>query len=535
MIAQEVREKEWNNRRLPRALNFDGEYVGFMKSNLPFGVTVMTGDHHLFTTPPTHSFEVSADCQLHLKHATRLCKVFGDNAIEPHCYVAHAHEAESAFVCEFGVPSGRLLVAFPTVMNPKGVLRCLADGIPMGQLLDTGVDVSAPVQSPPPAKPQPQQSSKPLPASLLPVSPSLVVLSPAKPNFAHVTTARITEAHVPALVAQQFGAYITCFKPKDDDVRWAKRFANFKRQLTWWATKTHVSIYVNFSGWSFKEVEDFISDKSPEMKKIVKRISNYMFSPRPQPLIVNRIKCLEKFYDSDHRWGIMLDDDAVLSDDEHHNSSWRMFAEMAVNEHDYAGVDVFFPINGAKAAWQKDVNGLENVVQTINGETVTVAEFKYPDNAERHRLNHVFTTNTDLKGSMFVVRNFRKEGRPEVLPDASYTLHGEDTYFAMLAISMGYSVRRCNNIILKELTGKHDSYFGLPEARIEAMREGNLRLVEMFAGKRLRMKREGDPSFRSNGKDAGEVKVRDHLLYKDDFILECLGEAPKTLEVAKPQ
>jgi hypothetical protein len=230
-----------------------------------------------------------------------------------------------------------------------------------------------------------------------------------------------------------------------------------------------------------------------------------MFSPRPQPLVVNRTKCLENFYDSDHRWGIMLDDDAVLSDDEHHNSSWRMFAEMAVNEHDYAGVDVFFPINGAKAAWQKDVNGLENVEQTINGETVTVAEFKYPDNAERHRLNHVFTTNTDLKGSMFVVRNFRKEGRPEVLPDASYTLHGEDTYF------------------------------GLPEARIEAMREGNLRLVEMFAGKRLRMKREGDPSFRSKGKDAGEVKVRDHLLYKDDFILECLGEAPKTLEVAKPQ
>lgn len=525
MIAEDLRKREWRNRRLPRALDFDGAHIGFMKTNLPFGVTVMTRDHHLFTIPPTHSFIVSAECQLHVKHATRLCKVFGDAAIEPHCYVVHAHEAESAFVCEAGVPGGRFLVAFPTVMNPKGVLRCLAEDIPLGQLVDTGVDVSEPAQSPAAAS-----QTVPLQPGAAPPS----VTSAAKPDYTHVTTARIGEEHVSMLVRQQFGAYITCYRPKDD-LKWAKRFTNFKKQLTWWATKTDVSIYLNFSGWKYKEIEDFINDKSPEMKKILKRVVEYD-NPKAQPLIDNRIKCLDKFYCSDHRWGIIMDDDAALMSDAHHNSSWRMFAEMAVNGPDhYKGVDVFFPINPQKSAWQKDVNGIETVKTVVDGVTTKKRVFTKPQNLERHRLNHVFTANTDLKGSMFVVRNFRLEGRPEVLPDPSYTLHGEDTYFAMLAISLGYSVRRCNNMVLDEYTLPNDSHFGLPSERRDAMREGNQRLVEMFGDRGLRMKRPGDRHYQSVNEKTGEVTVNDHLLFKDDFILECLGKKPQPLDRPKPQ
>ncbi len=231
-----------------------------------------------------------------------------------------------------------------------------------------------------------------------------------------------------------------------------------------------------------------MTDKSPEMKKINSRIVDFDRSIR-QSLIANRIKCLDKFYASNHKWGIMLDDDAVLSDDVHHNSSWRIFAEMAVNPHSYSGVDVFFPVNPRKTPWQKDVNGFVTHKTIINGREVKKRVWGLPQNYERHRLNHVFTANTDLKGSMFMVRNFRLAGEALVMPDPTYALHGEDTYFAMLAISMGYRVRRCNNIILKEYTGKNDTYFGLPEARKEAMRIGNLRLVEIFKDKGLRMMR----------------------------------------------
>lgn len=310
---------------------------------------------------------------------------------------------------------------------------------------------------------------------------------------------------IAAAVRRQFGAYITCYRPKGDDASWFRRLANLKKQITWWATKTDVSLYLNLSGWKLGEVEDFINDKAAEMRPVLDRVVAYD-NPKAQPLINNRIRCLEKFYASEHRWGIMLDDDAVLSDDAHHNSSWRLFAEMAENGLDrYAGVDVFFPINPAKSPWGLEVNGVKDDVVIK------------PENAERHHLNHVFTANTDLKGSMFVVRNFRLEDRPVVLPDSAYTSHGEDTYFAMLAISMGYSVRRCNNIILKELTLPRDSYFGEPNARRDAMREGNERLVELFGHRGLRMKQEPD-----------------HLLDKGEFIRQCLGGKPQPLDVPKP-
>ena len=152
----------------------------------------------------------------------------------------------------------------------------------------------------------------------------------------------------------------------------------------------------------------------------------------------------------------MMDDDAILYD-EHHNSGSEIFAEMAANGPDaYRGLDVFFPIfprkHGFNAEWAKDRDLFEN--------------------------NHVFRRNLDLKGSMFIVRNFLKKGRTPVLPRSDFLLHGEDTLFAVEAVAKGCTVMECWNIVLKELTAR--SHFERGGGRKEAMREGNAKIAELY-------------------------------------------------------
>ncbi|CAO4135370.1 hypothetical protein [Methylorubrum extorquens] len=109
----------------------------------PLYVVVLQRDYPLFDVPASHKFETSRECQLHIKHAERLCKVFGAKGIEPDCYVAHAHEAESAFVCEVSLDGAHLLVAFPTVLNPKGELRCLAEDLVLAEVLGQSISFNA--------------------------------------------------------------------------------------------------------------------------------------------------------------------------------------------------------------------------------------------------------------------------------------------------------------------------------------------------------------------------------------------------------
>ena len=474
---------------LPEVLNFisdqTGISVGFNEADLPFQSIAFNLTSYLFIG---NSHILIRDERFwQVQDAHRLSRTLIDLKVDALVSFVDVDQPQGALCVGAMLEQDQLLILMPLIHTPAGDRIYACDAL---------TDVMQPVVMP--ALPS-------LATPMVVAAPE--TRGPAMSSFGpHVSEERINEDHVPMLVRRQWGAYITCFRPKDNDALWAKRFTNFRRQLIWWATKTDVSIYLNLNGWTFKEFNDFLVGDSPEMKKVLKRVVDFLYNAQDQRLINNRVKCLEHFYASEHRWGIMLDDDAVLSDEEHHNSSWRLFAEMSVNEHNYEGVDVFFPINAAKSPWGLEVNGIKDDVVVK------------PDNAERHRLNHVFTGNTDLKGSMFVVRNFRQSHQPVVMPDPAYTLHGEDTYFAMLAISMGYSVRRCNNIILREFTSPRDSYFGEPEARRDAMREGNLRLAEMFADKGLRMKQ--DP---------------EHLLFKDDFIRHCLGGKPVSLEVPKPQ
>jgi hypothetical protein len=280
-----------------------------------------------------------------------------------------------------------------------------------------------------------------------------------------------------------FAAYIISFAP-DDAVHRSLRLSNLLRQLYWWRTRTDLPVFLVASGWRDKDLQ-----RHEEIRKLPDRHGSILRVPS-QAIAQNRVDCLNHFYSSEFDWGIIMDDDAVLYDQDH-NSGSKLFSEMAVNgAAAYDGVDVFFPINPAKMGFRKT----------------------WASKPELFGTNHVFKRNLDLKGSMFVVRNFRKQGRSVVLPNPNFHLHGEDTQFALESVAMGYSVMRCWNIVLEELEG--ESFFA--EARKAAMKQGNEWLSEQYRGLGLKMQPDS------------------HLLDKRAFLDQCWGHKRKTITVGKP-
>jgi hypothetical protein len=283
-----------------------------------------------------------------------------------------------------------------------------------------------------------------------------------------------------------FGAFITSHLP-DQPEHERQRKHNLKRQLRWWRLMTDIPVTVIASNWTDEKITDF-----PEFSFLKDRGGQVIRVPG-QSLIHNRVLCLELLYESQFDWGIIMDDDAVLYHSPSHNSGGEFFAEMAENGPAlYKLVDVFFPINPGKIGFTP-----------IWAETPPL-----------YRDNHVFQRNQDLKGSMSIVRNFPKFGRPPVLPSTSFQLHGEDTLFALEAIANGCTVHRCENIVLNELGSA--SHF--PD-RVAGMKLGNQRLVEMYGHLGLRMRTH--PS-------------KNHLLDRTEFISKARVRQPYRITVPKP-
>lgn len=251
-----------------------------------------------------------------------------------------------------------------------------------------------------------------------------------------------------------FGAYIVSYLPDRPKIRKERR-DDLVVVLVWWMTKTSIPITLIAFNW---QASDFALLKfSIDVAKL-----NIIEQPG-RPLIHNRTTGLEAFYDSDHEWGIMLDDDAVLYDGPQHNRGPGLFPEMIANGiKAYQEIDVFFPINPQKIGFSPIYKAAPSL----------------------YAAHHVFERSIDLKGSMFVVRNFRKEGKSVVLPDPTFTLHGEDRYFALEAVKNGYSVMRCENIVLKELSGT--SHFGTE--RVAQMKTGYTKLAQMYDSNGLKMR-----------------------------------------------
>ena len=284
----------------------------------------------------------------------------------------------------------------------------------------------------------------------------------------------------PYKAAEMFAAYIVSYLPDVPEHR-VKRRLNLQKQLRWWRQMTDIPVHVLASNWTTLGLSG-----DPELALLANHGGGVTVVPS-QSLILNRIACLNAFYASGHRWGIMMDGAA-------YNSGGAFFSEMARNPSStYNGVDVFFPINPAKRPGQ---NRIWQKVPTL-----------YSD-------YHVFEANYDLKGSMFVVRNFRLDGRAQILPPAGHRLHGEDTLFAIEAISKGCSVFRCGNIVLKEFYGP--SHFGHSKAVIRA---GNAAIAAMYAAQGLKMNVMPSP---------------DHLLDRSAMLVHCLAGKPRQVVVRKP-
>ena len=185
----------------------------------------------------------------------------------------------------------------------------------------------------------------------------------------------------------------------DDAAKRTDRLRVHNDQLDCWLNHTNLKINVyamNYSDQDFR-TED--------------RITYKILTPRrANPA---RLEAFKDFYASDAHWGIMMDNDASLYSASHHNSSYKLFEEMSSHIEDYKTIGVFQPINPGKQPFNHFIN----------------------DDVHTH--NHVFARNMDLKGSMMIVRNFRKYNQPEVWPDPSY-IYGDDTKIAMDAVRLGH-------------------------------------------------------------------------------------------------
>ncbi|MEB3047687.1 hypothetical protein [Rhizobium mulingense] len=359
----------------------------------------------------------------------------------------------------------------------------------------TAALVPPPISPTPPSGPKGRNPSKSPtsgePAALITPVASLSSSEPRPRSYKLIEKNRRSKTNFPASPSSSgraFGAFITSFLPEDPGHRADRKF-DIEWQLEWWRRMTDIPVHVIASNWTDEEVA-----ASNELRLLSKR-GGGVTRVGPRILIENRVACLKQLYQSDFDWGIIMDDDAVLMQAENHNSSYRLFAEMAVKgKAAYDGVDVFAPIYGRKVPFNKELNGTGNP----------------------YAANHVFKKNTDLKGSMIVVRNFAKDGRPLLLPDASFRCHGEDTYLALQAVSLGYSTMTSWNMVLEELSGESTFAAG-DDDRTEKMREGHERLVSEFGQFGLRM------------------KPGSHSLDKRDFERDCWGEKATQVTVPKPQ
>lgn len=264
-----------------------------------------------------------------------------------------------------------------------------------------------------------------------------------------------------------FAAYISSFLPVDNQELRDSRSAITKRQIQWWLDKTEVPIHVVSMNY---ELSDYLSANS--------RLT-YHDNP-PLKLTPARRVGFEMFYESDYDFGIMMDDDAILYDKPQHNLGPKLFDEMADQIHAYTNVDVFFPINPQKIGF--------NPIWNKN-------PAKYLD-------NHVFKRSMDLKGSMFVVRNFRKYGKTEVFPDLEFNWQ-EDTKFAIDCVAAGHTVLQSHNLVLHELSGKASHFAAAADLRIPRMLDGNTRIAQQYKHLGLRMQADS------------------HLLDRSDFMRTC--------------
>lgn len=146
-----------------------------------------------------------------------------------------------------------------------------------------------------------------------------------------------------------------------------------------------------------------------------------------------RNRLLKVFYDSDEDFAVFADNDAVVK----YLADFDFFAEM--RKHDMDGVDLMIPLNPIRLPFNKH----------------------YAENKVMYDENFVFERATDLKGSLFILRNLKKFYGREVYFDEDYftlagksIVPGEDTDFLLNMLSEGFMCYMVRNVVLKEFSVK---------------------------------------------------------------------------------
>ncbi|PYE45243.1 hypothetical protein DFI02_102687 [Rhizobium sp. PP-F2F-G20b] len=444
-----------------------------------------------FPSPPA---AIDAQMELSLADIGEFWKTASAYSEDLGGYIADGDVADAAFCIDHTFEDGdHFEYVSPMVLGVSMARTQVCEGFTAASLPPPASPTppSGPKGRTPPKPPTSGPSAVAVPSAASPSSPPAMSSATRPRSRTLIDKNRRAKTIFPAAPSSSgraFGAFITSYLPDDAEHRTDRKF-DFEWQLEWWRRMTDIPVHVIASTWTDCEVAAskelaLLSDHGGGITRVGPRI-----------LIENRVDCLKQLYDSDYDWGIVMDDDAVLMQAENHNSSYRLFAEMAANGKDaYDGVDVFAPIYGRKVPFNEKLNAPENP----------------------YKSHHVFKKNTDLKGSMIVVRNFAKEGRAPLLPDPSFRCHGEDTYLVLQALSLGYTTMTSWNMVLEELSGE-STFADSDYDRMEKMREGHERLVETFGPLDLRM------------------KTGSHSLDKKAFEARCWGGKPRRVEVTKPQ
>lgn len=185
-----------------------------------------------------------------------------------------------------------------------------------------------------------------------------------------------------------------------------------------WLKKIDIfeSIDIIAMEWTEEEIK-FAKDQD-------ERIIIIEYSKMPQGIARNKL--LERLYESDYDWELILDNDSVLYN--RHMSGNNFFNEIVQSEELWqSAVDVIIPIEPRREPF--------------------TAEYKLNKDKVDH--NFVFKLTPGMKTSFFIIRNFDKFHKVREYFDESFIML-EDYEKAVDFAFKGYGIYKCKNIVLKE-------------------------------------------------------------------------------------
>ncbi len=248
--------------------------------------------------------------------------------------------------------------------------------------------------------------------------------------------------------------YIISWFGNDTELR-AKRKEIHKKQVEWvYSHNLHPVIYAQEY-----EPDDFLVGPTYVVN------TGYLKHPGPARNIL-----LKNFYDSDDDYAVFADNDSLLYEGERYgntNDFFKKLRSLDIKDPDFSNVDIIGVTNPGRSPFREET---EKPI--------------YNDNL-------VFKRTTQLKGSMFLVRNRKKFYNRELVFDEENFVNeqgkmigGEELCFAVDAMMTGLGVFTTFNAILKELASNQSTWAGSSHER------------ELLSAKRIINKNHGQNIFK---------------------------------------